>query len=117
MLLTPLLFNPLVKFTIPNMSSDDEALVSLLSEQSPCVAVDSFFSIEVDGSETVTTTIVIPESDTFKYCAQVTTTLGNQSRALTSLAALQCSGKSHCESDFRYCFKSLARTRMVERSL
>jgi hypothetical protein len=79
MLLTPLLFNPQVEFTIPNMSSDDEALdcdVALLSEQRPCVAVDSSFSIEVDGSETVTTTTAIPESDTFKYCAQVTTTLG-----------------------------------------
>jgi hypothetical protein len=103
-------FIPQDEFTLPMMGSDDKALdsdVALLSGKSQCVMVDSSFSqlinagyvpVEDDGSETATTTTAILESDTFKYCAQVTTTSGNQSFEFFGCST-KCSADSDCESD------------------
>lgn len=94
------------------MGSDDKALdsdVALLSGKSPCILVDSSFSqlinagyVEVDvvSEETSTTTTALPESQTFKYCAQVTTSSGNQSFDFFGCST-RCSENADCDDGFR----------------
>lgn len=93
------------------MGSDNTALdsdVALLSGRSPCVSVDSSFSqlinagyVLVDSSgESTTTSTASSETDTFKYCAQVTTTSGNQSFDFFGCST-RCAQDSDCTDDLR----------------
>ncbi|KAL3783422.1 hypothetical protein HJC23_002849 [Cyclotella cryptica] len=99
------------EFTKPMMGSNTTALhsdVTLLSGRTPCVVVDSSFSqlinagyVLVDSSGELTTTpTASPESDTFKYCAQVTTTSGNQSFDFFGCST-RCAQDSDCSDDLR----------------
>lgn len=83
--------------------------VALLSGRSACMMVDSSFTqlvnagfVPIDDAldETSTTTTVLLESETFKYCAQVTTTSGNQSFDFFGCST-RCSKDSDCESGLR----------------
>ncbi|KAL7487108.1 hypothetical protein ACHAW6_012710 [Cyclotella cf. meneghiniana] len=96
------------QFTIPMMGSDSTVLdsdVALLSGKSLCMAIDSSFSqltnagyVLVDSSGEATTTS--PESDVFKYCAQVVTVSGNQSFDFFGCST-RCSADSDCKDDLR----------------
>ena len=100
------------QFTLPMMGSTSGALdsdVALLSGRSACIMVDSSFTqlvnagfVQIDDGldETSTTTTVLPESETFKYCARVTTTSGNQSFDFFGCST-RCSKDSDCESGLR----------------
>jgi len=99
------------QFTIPMMGSDSSALdsdVALLSGKTPCMVVDSSFSqltnagyVLVDSSgEATTTSTTSPESDIFKYCAQVMTVSGNQSFDFFGCST-RCSEDSDCTNDLR----------------
>lgn len=91
-------------FTLPMMGQDASAIdsdVALLSGRSSCLVVDTSFSqltnagfVPVDSSaesdETTATT------DIFKYCAQVTTTNGNQSFDFLGCPS-RCAQASDCE--------------------
>ena len=90
------------------MGSDSTALdsdVALLSGKTPCMVVDSSFSqltnagyVLVDSSGEATTTS--PESDVFKYCAQVMTVSGNQSFDFFGCST-RCSADSDRKDDLR----------------
>ena len=90
------------------MGKDDNALdsdVALLSGRSPCVMVDSSFKqlinagyIENDVAPEEST--ALPESETFKYCAQVTTSSGNQSFDFFGCST-RCSKDDDCDDGFR----------------
>ena len=94
--------------------SDDKVLdsdVALLSGRTSCVMVDSSFSqlinagyVPIDDSiqedNTSISTTAPPESATFKYCAEVTTTSGNLSFDFSGCSS-RCAQDSDCEHDLR----------------
>lgn len=93
------------------MGSDDKALdsdVALLSGRSQCTLIDPSFNQLINAGyvpvetpeETSTTTTALSENETHKYCAQVTTSSGNQSFNFFGCAT-RCSEDADCEDDFR----------------
>jgi hypothetical protein len=97
------------QFTIPLMAPHDEALdshVVLLAGESECMDVDSSFSQLINAGyilkdlpeDTDTTATVLPEADTF--CAQITTTSGNQSFDFFGCST-RCTQDSDCKDDLR----------------
>lgn len=92
------------QFTIPMIGSDSTVLdsdVALLSGKSPCMVIDSSFSqLTNAGYVLVEETTTSPESDIFKYCAQVMTVSGNQSFDFFGCST-RCSADSDCKDDLR----------------